>query len=112
MTVEESLQPMFSLLLQLPAPVRDKMVGMYRDSLASQLAELGQVLEAGDAAAMQAVAHKLAGAAAMMPDRELSQAARSMEIALTGYHAETAIEAWPRIQARARITLDALHPAA
>jgi HPt (histidine-containing phosphotransfer) domain-containing protein len=112
MTAQESLQPMFSLLAQLPAPVRDKMVGMYRDSLASQLAQLGQLLEAGDVAALQAVAHKLAGAAAMMQDRELSQVARSMEVAVTEDRAEAARQAWPRIQARARITLDALQPAA
>ena len=112
MKTPDSLHLMFSLLAQLPGPVRDKMVGMYRDSLTTQLDQLGQVLGAGDVVAMQAVAHKLAGAAAMMQDRELSQAARSMEIALTEYRAEAAIQAWPRIQAHAQVTLAALQPAA
>ncbi len=108
MNSNDSLQSMFALLGQLPAPVRGSMVAMYSESLSGQLESLRQAMQAGDARQMQALAHKMAGGAAMMQDRELSQAARDMEAALQGGDADGAMRAMPRIRSHARATLAAL----
>lgn len=103
-----SLEPMLVLLAMLPQDVRAGMVAMYADSLDTQLALLRQAIEAGDAQAMQSGAHKLAGSAAMMQDRELSMAARAMEAALRECRADAAVQAWPGILACAELTQCAL----
>lgn len=98
---------MHRLLALLPAPTRAQMVAMYLDGLQAQLAEIAGLLAAGDPAA-RALVHKLAGSAAMMQDAALSGPARALEHALQAGDEETAAALWPKVQAQAALTRQAL----
>lgn len=77
--VPAPLQAVAALVAQLPPASRSHITGLYRDTLNTGRAQVEQALAAGDAALFQAAAHRIAGAAAMMQDSELSQAVRQME---------------------------------
>ena len=108
MTKAHTLDGMYKLLAVLPAQVRCDMVRMYCESLESQVALLGQALAQGDVQASMAVAHKIAGSAAMMQDGELSRVARGVEAALREGRAEEALRHWPGVQDCAGFTLGCL----
>ena len=101
-------EPMYALLAMLPAEVRTNMVVMYREALATQVAQLEQAVNGLDDAALRDLAHKIAGSAGMMQNAALSRAARQMEIALREGRADVAREAWPEVQACVQRTLAAL----
>jgi HPt (histidine-containing phosphotransfer) domain-containing protein len=106
---------MLRLLRMLPDEPRSRMVAMYCDTLVTQLAELGQALEGSDQDAATALAHKLAGSAAMMQDAALAQPARAVEQALREDALIEALRLWPLLRTRAARTLDVLrasYPAA
>lgn len=75
------LQAVAALVAQLPQASRAHITGLYRDTLHTGRAQVEQALAAGDHAQLQAAAHRIAGAAAMMQDIDLSQAFRRMELA-------------------------------
>lgn len=108
MEPDASLEPMHALLARLPPPVQATMVRMYRDALGEQLALVRAALDGSDAAALQATAHKIAGSAAMMQDRELSLAARAIEAAAVETDLPRAGEGWQQLQDRALATLAGL----
>lgn len=103
-------EPMLKLLRMLPEATRARMVEMYRDSLAKQLATLEPVLAGGAPAdpELAGLVHKLAGSAAMMQDADLSLPARTIEKALMAGDAEGARALWPELKAAAERTLVAL----
>ena len=100
--------PMLRLLQMLPAEPRGRMVAMYREALATQLAQLGELLAGDDGAAAMSLAHKVAGSAAMMQDAGLSEPARAVERALRQGAPAQALRLWPLLQAQAARTLQAL----
>jgi HPt (histidine-containing phosphotransfer) domain-containing protein len=102
---------MLRLLDMLPEAARRAMVGMYRDTLSSQLAQLGRELEEGQVDSATSLAHKIAGSAAMMQDQPLSQSAREVERALRAGDAALAQAHWPRVQVSASLTLATLQEA-
>lgn len=109
--MSESTDAMLRLLGMIPQAAQQKMVGMYRETLASQLGDLQQMLDAtADPAHDQAVslAHKIAGSAAMMQDSQLSAAARAIETSLRGGDAVGARARWPEVQRFAAQTMAAL----
>ena len=115
MSAAASHEPMLRLLRMLPDEPRARMVGMYCDTLVSQLAELGQALEAGQQDAATSLAHKVAGSAAMMQDAALAQPARAVEQALRADCLIEALRLWPLLRSHAARTLDVLrasYPAA
>ena len=114
MSTAASHEPMLRLLRMLPHEPRARMVAMYCDTLVTQLAELGQALEGSDQDAATALAHKLAGSAAMMQDAALAQPARAVEQALRADCLIEALRLWPLLRSHAARTLDVLraYPAA
>ncbi len=105
-------EPMYALLAMLPAEVRANMVVMYREALATQVAQLEQAVDAADDAALRDLAHKIAGSAGMMQNAALSRAARQMEMALREGRGDAARAAWPEVQACVQRTLVALESVA
>ena len=103
-----SHEPMLRLLRMLPDEPRARMVSMYCDTLVTQLAELGQALEGGQQDAATALAHKVAGSAAMMQDAALAQPARAVEQALRADSLVEALRLWPLVRAHAARTLEVL----
>lgn len=101
-------QPMLRLLGLLPAATRAELVRMYTELLATQLRVVRDGLRAPDDPEVLALVHKIAGSAAMMQDRDLSEPARSMEKALREQRASDAAACWPAVEAAAARTLIAL----
>jgi HPt (histidine-containing phosphotransfer) domain-containing protein len=108
MRAAHSLDAMFKLLAMLPADARDAMVRMYCEALESQVGLLRQSLAQGHTQATMAAAHKIAGAAGMMQDQEVSRAARDIEAALRASGEEEALRHWPTMQACATSSLACL----
>ncbi|MBE7939287.1 MULTISPECIES: Hpt domain-containing protein [Ramlibacter] len=107
--MSDSTDAMLRLLGMIPLAAQQKMVGLYRETLASQLAALGQALQAEPPTpAAQALAHKIAGSAAMMQDAALAGAARGIEGALVAADAAQARARWPEVQRFAAETMAAL----
>ncbi len=101
---------MLALLAYLPDAARENMVRMYRQALDEQLVLIGAGLEsdAGDATALTAAVHKIAGSSGMMQDQPLSQVARAMELDLREGRRAQARTRWPELQACADRTRQAL----
>lgn len=108
--MSDSCDAMLRLLAMLPAPTRAQMVAMYASGLDAQLQVLEAALAPGAApdAGTAAVAHKLAGSAAMMQDAALSAPARAIEKALIAGELDTARSQVPALRAAARVTRAAL----
>ena len=108
-TDDPRLQAMLSLIRLLPDTVRASMIAMYLQALDEQLG----IIEAGlsgvaDAQAVPGALHKISGSAGMMQDHALSQAARSVEVALRDGDVEAARQHWPALAACAVTTREAL----
>ena len=96
-----------ALLSSLPADTRRELVHMYRRSVANHL-DLIRLRPGSNGEPLVVALHGLAGSAALMQDRDLSQAARSMEGDLRAGRVEQAWSRWPALEANARRTLDLL----
>jgi HPt (histidine-containing phosphotransfer) domain-containing protein len=101
-----------AMLERLPDGARTHVASLYRETLAVQVPLLAAAL-AGAAHSggqePQALAHKLAGSAAMMQDAPVSQLARAMEQALRAGHAQAAIAMLTRLEDCAARTLAVLN---
>lgn len=99
---------MLALLAYLPAASREGMVRMYCAALKEQMALIGAALEQEPSQALGAL-HKISGAAGMMRDQAMSQAARATEEALESGDLELArTTRWPALQRCAEATLEGL----
>jgi HPt (histidine-containing phosphotransfer) domain-containing protein len=94
-----------ALLARLPDSARAHVAGLYRDTLEVQVPLLSCALASeaqsdapGEAGAPEALAHKLAGSAAMMQDADLSQLARAMEHALRAGEPQAALALLPALE--------------
>ncbi|CAN5609971.1 hypothetical protein BH11PSE7_BH11PSE7_18100 [soil metagenome] len=106
---------MLGLLARLPHGARAHVAGLYRDTLVAQVPLLSCALASeargnasNDAASPEALAHKLAGSAAMMQDAALSHLARDMEHALRAGDPQAALALLPALEACAAQSLDEL----
>ncbi len=108
-TTDDSLPGTLALLQQLPQASREAMVRMYRQSLSDHLGQIAAGLQpGGDAQAVVAPAHRIAGSAGMMQDQALCDVARALENALREGRRDEALAHWPRLNERAQVTLAAL----
>jgi len=103
---------MLALLARLPDSARAHVAGLYRDTLEVQVPLLSRALTgeapcraSNDAGSPEALAHKLAGSAAMMQDADLSKIARAMERALLAGDSQSALALLPGLQACAAQSL-------
>lgn len=99
---------MLALLARLPDSARAHVAGLYRDTLEVQVPLLSRALTGeaqSGAGSPEALAHKLAGSAAMMQDADLSQLARAMERALLAGDSQSALALLPALEACAAQSL-------
>jgi len=99
---------MFALLAQVPADAGARMVGLYREMLDDPVDLLERALGRGDLPLAQAIAHKLAGSAAMMQDNALSAPARGIDDAARAGALREAQALWPLVRDAAEATRQAL----
>ena len=102
----QSLLAVAALVAQLPPASRAHITGLYLDTLHTGRDQVEQALAACDHAQFQAVAHRIAGAAAMMQDSELSQVFRQMELASRDQGLLPAAPGWQAACALLTRTLD------
>jgi HPt (histidine-containing phosphotransfer) domain-containing protein len=104
---------MHALLALVPEAARQGMVQLYRKAIEEIGAQVDGHIAAGDDAAFLAAVHKIAGSAAMMQDRALSDTARAAEHALRQGRVAEAKSLWSEAQvcaARTVAELDAVFP--
>jgi len=99
---------MFRILAMLPEASRARMARMYCESLQQLLPELGDAVEGAREEETRALAHKVAGAAAMLQDERLAALARRIEELILAAQAADAYALWPAAQAAAGESLAAL----
>ena len=101
-------EAVFRVLGMLPEASRLRMVRMYCDSLGQLMPKLGEAVAAGNATETRTLAHKVAGAAAMMQDQALATATRSMEELLLAGDEAQAYATWPLAETAAAESVEAL----
>ena len=104
-------EAMFRTLATLPEASRGRMARMYCDSLEQLLPKLDEAVSARRVEETRTLAHKVAGAAAMMHDEGLASVARRMEELVLAAKAPAAFALWPGAQAAASQSLSALREA-
>lgn len=106
-----SHEAIFRTLGMLPEAARGRMARMYCDSLDRMLPELAAAVGAGRAEDARTIAHKIAGAAAMMQDEQLASLTRRMEEMILAGQPQEAYALWPLAQDAAAQALGALRAA-
>jgi len=103
--------PMFALLAQVQPDIGARMLALYRDVLEDPLDGLERALARGELEAIQAIAHKLAGSAAMMQDAAVARPARAIDDAVRAGALGEAQALWPVLRDAAQATRRALNKA-
>jgi HPt (histidine-containing phosphotransfer) domain-containing protein len=110
-TDDDGLKPMLHMLARLPEKARGRIAGIYATTVTDMVAQLEGAIASRDPEATRTIAHKIAGAAAMVQDIRLSSLTRSMEKSVLQGSSADAFALWPQAQAAAAESLAALHAA-
>jgi hypothetical protein len=102
---DPALAGMFATLDRFAPAVRQRIVRLYRESLAEELGILAKVLPEGDLQRAAQAAHKMASSAAMMQDLNVAPRAKAVEDPAMANSAGPAQAAFPALKVAAEASL-------